>query len=76
MVFTAASLLLFAANTAIIGAYHVFLALAERKFFPRRLLVRNETFGTPHNAIVFSTLIPLLGPRSSSPNRARTSRAR
>lgn len=60
VVFTAASLLLFAANTAIIGAYHVFLALAERKFFPRRLLVRNETFGTPHNAIVFSTLIPLL----------------
>lgn len=59
VVLTAASLLLFAANTAIIGCYHVFIALAERKYFPRRFLVRNRQFGTPHNAILFATVVPL-----------------
>ncbi len=59
VVLTAASLLLFAANTAIIGAYHVFLALAERKYFPRRLLFRNQQFGTPHNAVLLATIVPL-----------------
>ncbi len=58
VVATAASLLLFAANTAIIGAYHVFLALAERNFFPRRLMVRNVAFNTPHFAILVATGVP------------------
>ncbi len=56
---TAASLLLFAANTAIIGAYHVFLALAERNYFPRRLMTRNRQFNTPHWAILVATGVPL-----------------
>lgn len=59
VIVTAAALLLFAANTAIIGTYHVFLSLAERRFFPRRLLLRNRVFGTPHNAIIMATVVPL-----------------
>jgi nucleotide-binding universal stress UspA family protein len=60
VVLTAASLLLFAANTAIIGAYHVFLALSERRYFPNRLHKRHPRFNTPHKAIVFATVVPLL----------------
>ncbi|MFQ5352502.1 MAG: amino acid permease [Candidatus Binatia bacterium] len=59
VVFTAASLLLFAANTAIIGAYHVFLKLAELHYVPRRLMKRNTRFNTPHVAIIFATAVPL-----------------
>ncbi len=60
VVATAASLLLFAANTAIIGAYHVFVALAERNYFPRRLMARNAQFNTPHWAILLATTVPLV----------------
>jgi len=60
VVVTAAALLLFAANTAIIGTYHVFLSLAERQYFPRRLLLRNRVFGTPHNAVITATVVPLV----------------
>jgi amino acid transporter len=56
---TASVLLLFAANTGIIGAYHVFLALAEGGFLPRLVTWRNRHFGTPHLAIVITTLIPV-----------------
>jgi len=59
VVTTAASLLLFAANTAVIGGYHVFLALAERRYFPRGLMVRSQQFGTPHYAIVMVVAVPL-----------------
>jgi amino acid transporter/nucleotide-binding universal stress UspA family protein len=59
VVATASTLLLFAANTAIIGCYHVFLALANRGFLPSVLLKRNRQFGTPHIAIAVSTLVPL-----------------
>lgn len=60
VVVTAASLLIFAANTAIIGTYHVFLALARRGFLPGVLLRRNRAFNTPHLAIVIATGVPVL----------------
>lgn len=56
---TASVLLLFAANTGIIGAYHVFLALASGGFFPQAITWRNRRFGTPHLAIGVATLVPL-----------------
>jgi len=57
---TASVLLLFAANTAIIGGYHVFLALAARGFLPTVVTVRNQRFGTPHFAIVIATIVPMI----------------
>jgi hypothetical protein len=59
-VFTASTLLLFAANTAIIGCYHVFLALAERHYMPSEIAGRNRRFKTPHNAILAATVFPML----------------
>jgi amino acid transporter len=59
VVVTAGSLLVFAANTAIIGAYHVVLSLANAEFLPRVLTHRNRYFGTPHWAILVITLVPL-----------------
>ena len=59
VVLTATSLLLFAANTAIIGGYHVFLALAQQGFLPKPILARNRTFGTPHIAIAITTAVPV-----------------
>jgi amino acid transporter/nucleotide-binding universal stress UspA family protein len=60
VVLTASSLLLFAANTAIIGCYHVFLALVKGEFLPKILAVRGVTFNTPHIAIGIATLVPAL----------------
>src|SRR6266581_2305151 len=40
-------LLIFASNTAIIGAYHVFLALTRMGFLPRAVEVRNSWRRTP-----------------------------
>jgi hypothetical protein len=60
VVLTASTLLLFAANTAIIGAYHVFLALANRGFLPQIIAMRSATFNTPHIAIVIATMVPVL----------------
>ena len=57
---TASVLLLFAANTGIIGAYHVFLALANGGFLPQPVTWRNGRFGTPHIAIGIATLIPIV----------------
>jgi amino acid transporter len=59
VVMTATTLLLFAANTAIIGGYHVFLALAQQGFLPRPILARNRTYGTPHVAIAITTIVPI-----------------
>ena len=59
VVSTASILLLFASNTGIIGAYHVFLALAEGGFLPQAVTWRNRRFGTPHLAIGVATLIPI-----------------
>lgn len=57
---SAALLLIFASNTAIIGSYHVFLALARMRFFPAILEQRNRLRGTPHWAILAATGIPIL----------------
>jgi amino acid transporter len=55
-----AMLLIFAANTAIIGAYHVFIALARMGFLPRALEQRNRLRRTPHWAIIASVALPLI----------------
>jgi len=60
VVFTASSLLLFAANTAIIGSYHVFLALVHSEFLPKIISLRSKTFNTPHIAIGIATIVPAL----------------
>ena len=57
---SAGALLIFASNTAIIGAYHVFIALARMEFFPQWLLRKNRMRGTPHNSIAIATVIPIL----------------
>jgi amino acid transporter len=56
---SASLLLVFASNTAIIGAYHVFLALSRMDFMPPALLKRNKLRGTPHVAIFVATAIPI-----------------
>lgn len=60
VVLTASALLMFAANTAIIGAYHVQLALQRRDFLPEALSTLHERFQTPYIAIVICTLAPAL----------------
>ena len=60
VVLTGSSLLLFAANTAIIGCYHVFVALSESGFMPSALSRRNRRFETPQIAILVATLVPML----------------
>jgi amino acid transporter len=57
---TGAVLLVFASNTAIIGSYHVFLALTRMQFLPRFLEQRNRWRNTPHWAVLASMGIPLL----------------
>src|SRR3954447_24094762 len=60
IVFTSAALLLGAANTALIGCYHVFLALVRLGYLPHWLSGRSLRFNTPHRAIVISVLAPVL----------------
>jgi amino acid transporter len=55
-----ALLLVFACNTALIGSYHVFLALSRMKFLPAILQRANRWRGTPHVSIGMATLVPLL----------------
>ncbi len=57
---SASALLIFASNTAIIGSYHVFLALSRMEFFPQFILQRNKLRGTPHYSIALATIIPIL----------------
>jgi amino acid transporter len=57
---SASALLVFASNTAIIGSYHVFLALSRMEFFPKIILRRNRLRGTPHYSIALATLIPII----------------
>ncbi|HXV80740.1 MAG TPA: universal stress protein [Candidatus Binatia bacterium] len=59
VVLSASSLLLFAANTAIIGAYHIFLALSNSGFLPRVIALRGDRFNSPHIAIAVATGIPV-----------------
>lgn len=60
VVLAASALLLFAANTALIGGYHVFLALARGDYLPKILSRRNRTFGTPHIGIIFFTAVTFI----------------
>jgi amino acid transporter len=55
-----AMLLVFASNTAIIGAYHVFIALARMGFLPRVLEHRNRTRRTPHWAVLAAVALPVV----------------
>ncbi len=57
---SASALLVFASNTAIIGAYHVFMALSRMEFFPAFILKRNRIRGTPHYSIALATGIPIV----------------
>jgi amino acid transporter len=52
-------LLVFASNTAIIGAYHVFIALTRMGFLPRVLERRNRWRRTPHWAVIASVSLPV-----------------
>src|SRR3989441_9027282 len=56
---SASLILAFASNTAVIGAYHVFMALSRIEFFPEFILKRNRFRGTPHWSIAFATGIPI-----------------
>ncbi len=56
---SASALLIFAGNTAIIGSYHVFLALARMEFFPEILTRRNKLRDTPHYSIMLAVGIPI-----------------
>jgi len=55
-----ALLLIFASNTAVIGAYHVFIALARMGFLPRVLERRNRWRGTPHWSILAAIVVPIV----------------
>jgi amino acid transporter len=57
---TGSLLLVFASNTAIIGAYHVFIALTRMGFLPRVLEHRNRWRRTPHWAVVASVFLPVV----------------
>ena len=54
-----ALLLIFAANTAIIGSYHVFIAMARMGFLPRVIEHRNRWRRTPHWAILTAVIVPV-----------------
>src|SRR5438128_664922 len=56
---SASALLIFAGNTAIIGSYHVFLALSRMEFFPEFVQQRNKLRGTPHFSILLAIAIPI-----------------
>ncbi|MBO0709600.1 MAG: APC family permease, partial [Candidatus Dormibacteraeota bacterium] len=53
-------LLVFASNTGLIGAYHVFIALSSMGFLPRAIEHRNKLRGTPHWAIVLAIALPIV----------------
>jgi nucleotide-binding universal stress UspA family protein len=60
VVLSASTLLLFAANTAIIGGYYVFRALARQHFMPEVLSRLSPRFGTPHIAIGVTVFVPIV----------------
>jgi amino acid transporter len=57
---SASALLIFASNTAIIGCYHVLLALSRMHFLPPGVQRRNTWRGTPHYAIALASGIPIV----------------
>lgn len=58
VVLTASALLLFASNTAIIGNYHVMMALERRRFVPEAFSALSHRYQTPYRAIIFSVAVP------------------
>jgi amino acid transporter len=56
---SASLLLVFASNTALIGSYHVFLALSKMRFLPRIVERRNRLRDTPTVAIGLAVGIPV-----------------
>jgi amino acid transporter len=56
---SAGLLLVFASNTAIIGCYHVFLALSKLRFLPQALQHRNRWRNTPHWAVLAAAGVPI-----------------
>lgn len=56
---TGSVLLMFATNTAIIGGYHVFLALTRMGFLPRFIERHNTWRRTPHVAVLAATIPPV-----------------
>ena len=56
---TGALLLIFASNTAVIGSYHVFLALSKMRFLPSALQARNRWRSTPHWSIITAIAVPV-----------------
>ena len=55
-----ALLLIFASNTAVIGAYHVFIALSRMGFLPRAIERRNRWRNTPHWSILLAISVPIV----------------
>ena len=75
VVLSASTLLLFAANTAIIGAYHIFLALSKAGFLPRVIFAfAAMSFTAPHVAISIATLVPVAESSSLTRGELRTAR--
>ncbi len=56
---SAGLLLIFASNTAIIGCYHVFLALSKLRFLPEVLQHRNRWRNTPQWSVLAAVAIPI-----------------
>jgi amino acid transporter len=56
---SAGLLLIFASNTAIIGCYHVFLALSKLRFLPEVLQHRNRWRKTPQWSVLAAITVPI-----------------
>jgi amino acid transporter len=56
---SAGLLLIFASNTAIIGCYHVFIALSKLRFLPEGLQHRNRWRNTPQWAVLAAVAVPI-----------------
>src|SRR5262249_54753181 len=60
VVVTGSVLLLFASNTAIIGGYHVFRALARQHFLPDVLNRLSPRLATPPTALGLAVIVPII----------------
>ncbi|MFN7146549.1 MAG: APC family permease, partial [Myxococcota bacterium] len=60
VVLTAVTLLFLAANTAVLGNYHVQLALTRRDFLPASLTALSHRYQTPWRAILLCTALPVV----------------
>lgn len=55
-----AFILVFAVNTALIGGYHLLLAIAKKDLLPPLILRHNKKRGTPHYAILITCALSLV----------------